>query len=74
MMVNPYTAEVLPEIKGRGFFQFVQQLHRNLTFGPVGKQITAACTLILIFCTQWTLFTLAKTPHMASVVVCKAKT
>lgn len=49
MMVNPYTAEVLPEIKGRGFFQFVQQLHRNLTFGPVGKQITAACTLILIF-------------------------
>ncbi|MDQ1208444.1 sulfite reductase (NADPH) flavoprotein alpha-component [Acinetobacter baylyi] len=49
MMVNPYTAEVLPEIKGRGFFQFVQQLHRTLTFGPVGKQITGACTLILIF-------------------------
>jgi sulfite reductase (NADPH) flavoprotein alpha-component len=44
MMVNPYTAQVLPEIKGRGFFQFVQQLHRTLTFGPVGKQITGACT------------------------------
>lgn len=49
MMVNPYTAEVLPEIKGQAFFQFVQQLHRNLTVGPVGKQITGACTLILIF-------------------------
>ena len=49
MMVNPYTAEVLPEIKGQAFFQFVQQLHRNLTVGPIGKQITGACTLILIF-------------------------
>ncbi|MEK5742343.1 sulfite reductase flavoprotein subunit alpha [Acinetobacter variabilis] len=49
MMVNPYTAEVLPGIKGREFFQFVQQLHRNLTVGPVGKQITGACALMLIF-------------------------
>lgn len=49
MIVNPYTAEVLPEIKGREFFQFVQQLHRNLTVGPVGKQITGACALMLIF-------------------------
>ncbi|WOE40854.1 sulfite reductase flavoprotein subunit alpha [Acinetobacter chinensis] len=49
MMINPYSAEVLPEIKGRDFFQFIQQLHRNLTVGPVGKQITGACTLILIF-------------------------
>ena len=49
MMVNPYDATVLPEVKGREFFQFVQQLHRNLTVGPVGKQITGACTLILIY-------------------------
>lgn len=49
MMVNPYTAEVLPEIKGREFFQFIQQLHRYLTIGPVGKQITGACALMLIF-------------------------
>ncbi len=49
MMVNPYTAEVLPEIKGQALFQFVQQLHRNLTVGPVGKQITGACTLMLIY-------------------------
>lgn len=49
MMINPYSAEMLPEIKGREFFAFIQQLHRNLTVGPVGKQITAACTLMLIF-------------------------
>ena len=48
LMINPYTAAILPEIKGREFFQFIQQLHRNLTVGPVGKQITGACTLILI--------------------------
>lgn len=48
-MVNPYTAELLPEIKGRAFFQFIQQLHRNLTVGEVGKQITGACTLMLLF-------------------------
>ena len=49
IFINPYTAEKLPEIKGQQFFQFIQQLHRNLTVGPVGKQITGACTLILIF-------------------------
>lgn len=49
MMINPYTAAVLPEVKGREFFQFIQQLHRNLTVGPVGKQITGASTLMLIF-------------------------
>lgn len=49
MMINPYSAEVLPEIKGREFFAFIQQLHRNLTVGPVGKQITGACALMLIF-------------------------
>ena len=49
MMVNPYTAQVLPDIRGREFFQFIQQLHRTLTLGPIGKQITGACTLMLIF-------------------------
>lgn len=48
-MVNPYTAALLPEVKGRAFFQFIQQLHRNLTVGEVGKQITGACTLMLLF-------------------------
>ncbi|KAA8734431.1 hypothetical protein F4V57_05580 [Acinetobacter qingfengensis] len=49
IMVNPYNAEILPEIKGRDFFMFIMQLHRNLTVGQVGKQITGACTLMLIF-------------------------
>lgn len=49
ILINPYSAEELPKVKGREFFQFIQQLHRNLTVGPVGKQITGACTLILIF-------------------------
>jgi len=49
IMINPYSAEILPEIKGQEFFQFIQQLHRNLTIGPIGKQITGACALILIF-------------------------
>ena len=49
LMVNPYTAATLPDVKGKEFFQFIQQLHRNLTVGPVGKQITGACTLMLIF-------------------------
>ena len=40
---------MLPEIKGREFFAFIQQLHRNLTVGPIGKQITGACALMLIF-------------------------
>ena len=49
IMINPYSADILPEVKGREFFQFIQQLHRNLTIGPIGKQITGACSLILIF-------------------------
>lgn len=49
LMVNPYDGTILPEIRGRDFFQFVQQLHRNLTFGPIGKQITAVCALMLIY-------------------------
>jgi len=49
MMVNPYTAEVLPEIKGRDTLQFIQRLHRNLTAGEFGAQITGASTLMLIF-------------------------
>ncbi|MCU4580138.1 sulfite reductase flavoprotein subunit alpha [Acinetobacter gyllenbergii] len=49
MMVNPYTAEVLPDIKGRDTLQFIQRLHRNLTAGEFGAQITGASTLMLIF-------------------------
>lgn len=60
MMVNPYTAEVLPEIKGQKFFAFIQDTHRYMLmkesitiFGIVienpGKKLTGACVLMLIF-------------------------
>lgn len=46
---NPYTGEVLAEPIGQGFFQLMLTLHRFLAMGEVGKQITAASTLALIF-------------------------
>lgn len=49
MMINPYSAEILPELKGRDFFPFIQKLHRTLTAGAFGKQLTGASTLILIY-------------------------
>ncbi|MDM1246430.1 PepSY domain-containing protein [Acinetobacter sp. R933-2] len=59
IMINPYTAAVLPDIQGREFFQFIQKLHRTLTMGDLtigdftiknfGKQLTGASTLILIY-------------------------
>ncbi|WOE32849.1 MULTISPECIES: sulfite reductase flavoprotein subunit alpha [unclassified Acinetobacter] len=48
MMINPYTAAQLPKIQGREFFAFIQKLHRYLTIGDVGKQITGASALMLI--------------------------
>ena len=46
---NPYTGEWLSEgLKGQAFFQTVQHLHRWLLMGDVGKQITAAATVMLI--------------------------
>ncbi|MFY5844522.1 PepSY domain-containing protein [Acinetobacter baumannii] len=49
MMVNPYTAQVLPEVQGRKLLLLIQQIHRNLTAGEFGKQITSACALMLIY-------------------------
>ena len=50
--VNPYTAEVLPNLKGKDFFSFVKRLHRWLAFTgdarEVGKQIVAISTVSLI--------------------------
>lgn len=46
--INPYTADILPEVSGAKFFRFIQDLHRRLTFGEVGKQIVGASTIILI--------------------------
>ncbi|MGM7306159.1 PepSY domain-containing protein [Acinetobacter baumannii] len=49
IMVNPYTAQVLPEVQGRKLLLLIQQIHRNLTAGEFGKQITGACALMLIY-------------------------
>ncbi|MGF6129566.1 sulfite reductase (NADPH) flavoprotein alpha-component [Pseudomonas frederiksbergensis] len=46
---DPYTAEFLGDATGQDFFGFVLQLHRFLAMGDTGRQITGACTLILVF-------------------------
>lgn len=46
--VDPYSGAVLGAPRGAGFFETVEQLHRNLAAGPVGRQIVGASTAILI--------------------------
>jgi sulfite reductase (NADPH) flavoprotein alpha-component len=50
--INPYTAEILPDIKGKEFFGFVLRLHRWLALSnearEVGKQTVAISTVALI--------------------------
>ncbi len=50
--INPYTAEILPNIKGKEFFSFVLRLHRWLALPnevrEVGKQTVAISTISLI--------------------------
>lgn len=50
--VNPYTAEILPQIVGKDFFGFILRLHRWLAFDgesrEIGKQIVAISTISLI--------------------------
>ena len=46
---NPYTGEFTEDAVGQDFFGFILNLHRFLAAGQYGKQVTAACTLILVF-------------------------
>jgi sulfite reductase (NADPH) flavoprotein alpha-component len=46
---DPYTAEFLGDASGQDFFGLMLQLHRFLAMGDTGRQITGACTLILVF-------------------------
>ena len=46
---DPYTGEFKPDATGQDFFGFMLNLHRFLAAGEYGKQVTAACTLILVF-------------------------
>ena len=53
--LNPYTAELLPDIVGKDFFMFFFFLHRWLTFEGdtqwIGKQLVAISTIVAIFLT-----------------------
>lgn len=49
IVFDPYTGKLLGEPVGQGFFMLALELHRFLAMGDVGKQITAASTLALIF-------------------------
>lgn len=50
--INPYTAEVLPDLVGKDFFGFILRLHRWLAFPQeireIGKQTVAISTVALI--------------------------
>lgn len=46
---DPYTGELLGDAVGQDFFGLMLQLHRFLAIGDTGRQITGACTLLLIF-------------------------
>ena len=47
--VDPYTGAYQGDARGQGFFDLMLQLHRFLAMGQTGRQITGACTLMLIF-------------------------
>lgn len=46
---DPYTGDYMGDAVGQDFFGFILQLHRFLAMGDTGRQITGACTLILVF-------------------------
>lgn len=46
---DPYTGELKGDVVGQDFFGFMLNFHRFLTLGDFGRQVTAACTLILMF-------------------------
>ena len=46
--VDPYRGAMLGELRGTDFIATVEQLHRNLAAGPVGKQLVGASTVALI--------------------------
>ncbi|MCO7631067.1 sulfite reductase flavoprotein subunit alpha [Pseudomonas guariconensis] len=46
---DPYTGELKGDVAGQDFFGLMLQLHRFLAMGDTGRQITGACTLMLVF-------------------------
>ena len=46
---DPYTGDYMGDAVGQDVFGFLLQLHRFLAIGETGRNITGACTLILVF-------------------------
>ena len=46
---DPYTGDYMGDAVGQDVFGFILQLHRFLAMGDTGRNITGACTLILLF-------------------------
>ncbi len=46
---DPYTGDYVGDVVGQEVFDFILQFHRFLVMGETGRQITGACTLILVF-------------------------
>ncbi|MFC3940577.1 flavodoxin [Pseudomonas gingeri NCPPB 3146 = LMG 5327] len=46
---DPYTGDYQGDVVGLDFFNLMLQLHRYLAMGDTGRQITGACTLMLVF-------------------------
>ncbi|WGT31041.1 sulfite reductase flavoprotein subunit alpha [Pseudomonas marginalis] len=46
---DPYTGDYMGDAVGQDVLGFILQLHRFLAMGETGRQITGACTLILVF-------------------------
>lgn len=49
LYADPYSGDLLGAAQGLEFFRFMMQVHRWLAIGDIGKAITGASTLILVF-------------------------
>lgn len=46
--IDPYRGTLLPEARGADAIHAIEQVHRNLAAGPVGKQVVGASTVVLV--------------------------
>ncbi len=47
--VQPYSGELLPEVRGHKTFHVIEDIHRKLLAGALGKALTGAAALVLVF-------------------------
>lgn len=46
--IDPYRGTLLPAARGADAIHAIEQVHRNLAAGPVGKQLVGASTVVLV--------------------------